>query len=72
MNPRERQLRREIYQSNLMKDKQALRHIHMNLKRLYAEISDIKTQEVSYKSPGVETLMNRLSSNQRTTSYGTI
>ena len=65
-------MRREHNQREFLKDKQALRGIHMNLKRLYAEISEIRVQDICLKSPGLETLMNKISSNQRTISYGTI
>jgi len=62
-----------MYQASLMKDTQALKKIHLNLKRLYEDLS--QTCVTLQDSPGLESLMQRLTltstSNQRQPSYAT-
>jgi hypothetical protein len=61
-----------MQQASLMKDTQALKKIHLNLKRLYEDLS--QTCVTLQDSPGMESLMQRLTfsnSNQRQLSYAT-
>ena len=63
-----------MQQASLMKDTQALKKIHLNLKRLYEDLSQtcLTAQD---SSPGIESLMHRLTfsnnSNQRQLSNAT-
>lgn len=65
--------RSQLYHASLMKDKQALKKIHQNLKRLYEDLS--QTSATLQDSPGLESLMNRFSNSnnnqQRQPSYAT-
>jgi hypothetical protein len=71
LKAKERLERSQLYHASLMKDKQALKKIHQNLKRLYEDLSH--STATVHDSPGLESLLHRFSTsnNQRQPSYAT-